>query len=62
MAETTVCPRCNQKSSYAKCPACKFKKWYNPARNTHNKMCSCKKCRARRETLTREKKPRVRGK
>ncbi|MBI4452690.1 hypothetical protein HY637_04625 [Candidatus Woesearchaeota archaeon] len=60
--EATACPRCGQKSDYAKCPHCRFQKWYNPSRNTHNKMCKCKKCHAKKEKKRSEKKPRVRGK
>ena len=60
--EATACPRCGQKSDYAKCPHCRFQKWYNPSRNTHNKMCKCSKCKAKKEKKRAEKKPRVRGK
>ncbi len=60
--ESTDCPRCGKSSSYAKCPHCHYAKWYNPARNTHNKLCKCKKCLVKKETVKKSRAPRVRGK
>ena len=62
MMESKACPRCGQKSEYANCPKCKYRKWYNPSRNTHNKMCKCSECRAKHEKMRQAKKPRVSGK
>ncbi len=60
--ESTECPRCGQKSDFANCTSCGFPKWHNPAKNTHNKMCKCTKCRTKHEEAQKAKKPRVRGK